>query len=177
MECKDVSDRRIVGQQLGRRPRGVFRVSVRCSYGYPQVIRVHPVVAGKPFPTLFWLTCPLLAREIGHLEADGWVKHLETRMMEQPELRDAMRQAHQRTCAIRDELLSADEKAALTANGTLVGLVGRGIGGISNWDRLKCLHLHAAHELAEANPVGRAVLDMLPVIECSSQQVICSAYE
>ena len=177
MEREVVNDDKIVAEQLGRPPRGAFAISVRCSYGYPQVIRVHPVVDGKPFPTLYWLTCPFLSREIGHLEAAGWVKQLESRMVEEPELRSAMHEAHQRTWSQRDQLLSPEEKAALAADGTLVGLEGRGIGGISDWDRLKCLHLHAAHALADENPVGSIALSMLPALECSPQQVICSAYE
>jgi len=172
-----MNDDKVVAGQLGRTPRGAFSVSVRCSYGYPQVIRVHPVVEGKPFPTLYWLTCPFLSREIGHLEAAGWVKQLEARMAEEPELRSAMHEAHQRTWSRRDQLLSSEEKAALAADGTLVGLEGRGIGGISDWDRLKCLHLHAAHALADENPTGSIVLRMLPALECSPQQMICSAYE
>lgn len=177
MERKAVNDLSVVARQLGRTPRGAFTVSVRCSYEYPQVIRVHPVVAGKPFPTLYWLTCPFLSKEIGHLEAAGWVKQLEVLMLEQPDLRRTMHEAHQRICEQREQLLSSEEKAALAADGTLVGLDGRGIGGISDWDRLKCLHLHAAHALADDNPVGDLVLKMLPALECSNQKVICSAYE
>ena len=177
MEREIVNDSKVVAGQLRRSPRGTFTVSVRCSYGYPQVICVHPVVDGKPFPTLYWLTCPFLSREIGHLEAAGWVKRLEARMGEEPELRSAMHEAHQRTWFQRDQLLTSEEKATLAANGTLVGLDGRGIGGISDWDRLKCLHLHTAHALADENPIGNIVLGMLPAIECSPQQVICSAYE
>lgn len=178
MESQRLNDLAVITVQLGRPPRGAFTVSVRCSYGYPQVIRVHPVIEGKPFPTLYWLTCPFLSKEIGHLEAEGWVKRLEARMAENGELRSAMHKAHQSTCIQRNQLLSSDEKASLSsAEGTLVGLEGRGIGGIADWDRLKCLHLHAAHALADENPMGSIILRALPSMECSPQQVICSAYE
>jgi uncharacterized protein len=177
MEREAVNDLSVVASQLGRTPRGAFVVSVRCSYGFPQVIRVHPVVNGKPFPTLYWLTCPFLSKEIGHLEAAGWVKQLEARMSEQPNLRSAMHVAHQRICEQREQLLTSEEKAALVAAGTLVGFDGRGIGGISDWNRLKCLHLHTAHALADDNAIGDIVLRKLPALECSIQKVICSAYE
>lgn len=177
MEQETVKDRRVIAAQLRREPRGAFIVSARCSYGYPQVIRVHPVVAGKPFPTLYWLTCPFLSKEIGHLEAAGWIKTLEARMAEDDDLRIAMHEAHRRTCEQRDGLLSLEEKKSLAEAGTLIGLDGRGIGGISDWDRLKCLHLHAAHALADENPVGSIILRMVPSLECPPQQVICSAYE
>ena len=176
MEPKILNDRKVIKAQLGRSPRGAFSVSVRCSYGYPQVIRVHPIVAGKPFPTLYWLTCPFLSKEIGHLEAAGLVKQLEARMAEDSELRSAMHEAHRRTCVQRDQLLSPEEKASLAADGTLIAFDGRGIGGISDWERLKCLHLHAAHALADENAVGSIVLGRLPSLECAPEQVICSAY-
>jgi len=177
VEPEVLKDREIVASQIGRSPRGQFVVSVRCSYGYPQVIRVHPVVQGKPFPTLYWLTCPFLSKEIDHLEAIGWVKQLEDRMIRESDLHSAMQAAHQRYCRQRDRSLSSEEKATLEANGTMVGLSGRGIGGISDWDRLKCLHLHAAHALADENAIGSIVLRTLSARECLPKQVICSAYE
>jgi len=137
---------------------------------------VHPVVHGKPFPTLYWLTCPFLAKEIDHLEAAGWVKRLEARVMGDPSLGEAMQEAHRGYCEQRDRLLSDRERAALEDDGTLRGLTGRGIGGIADWNRVKCLHLHVAHALAVKNPVGSIVLDMLLADECSRQEVICSAY-
>jgi hypothetical protein len=141
------------------------------------VIRVHPVVQGKPFPTLYWLTCPFLSQEIDHLEACGWVKRFEVRMAEERALRSAMQTAHRRYGLLRDQLLSPEEMDALHESGTIVGLIGRGIGGISDWDRLKCLHLHVAHGLADENPIGDLVLGMVSTRECLPKQVICSAYE
>lgn len=177
MERKAVDDRKIVATQIGRSPRGEFAVPVRCSYGYPQVIRVHPVVHGKPFPTLYWLTCPFLSKEIDHLEASGWVKRLEARVMNEASLGAAMQEAHRQYCDQRDRLLSDSERTALEEDGTLRGLTGRGIGGIADWSRVKCLHLHAAHALVAVNPVGSIVLAMLPTGECSPHEVICSAYK
>jgi len=97
-------------------------------------------------------------------------------MIEESGLRTAMQAAHRRYCRQRDRLLSLEEKARLEADGTMVGLSRRGIGGISDWDRLKCLHLHVAHEVADENAIGGIVLGMLPACECSPKQVICSAY-
>ena len=82
MELISLSDWDVIAEQIGRRPRGLAGVPVRCSYGFPQVIRVRPLVDGKPFPTLFWLTCPYLVREVDRLEADGWIGRLERRMAE-----------------------------------------------------------------------------------------------
>ena len=49
MESIPLNDRDVIAAQIGRRPRGVVGVPVRCSYGYPQVIRVRPIVEGAPF--------------------------------------------------------------------------------------------------------------------------------
>ncbi len=176
MEPKSLGDRAIVTAQLGRTARGRFDVRVRCSYGYPQVIRVHPVVDHDPFPTLYWLTCPFLCARISELEADGWIKRLEARMAENASLQQSMQHAHRRYIRQRDGQLSPAERSALEAEGTVTGLAGRGIGGISDWTRLKCLHTHVAHAMVDENPIGDLVLTMLPTCECSSQQVICSAY-
>jgi len=176
MEPQALADRKIVAAQIGRSPRGEFTVAVRCSYGFPQVICVHPVVQGKPFPTLYWLTCPYLSKEIDHLEAAGWVKRLEARLAQDEALQSQLSAAHRDYCAQRDRLLSAAERSVLEQDGTVRGLIGRGIGGISDWQRLKCLHLHVAHEMAAGNPIGRQVLDRLPAHECLQGKVICSAY-
>ncbi|MFN4219232.1 MAG: DUF501 domain-containing protein, partial [Candidatus Bipolaricaulia bacterium] len=53
-------DRAIIERQLGRPPRGLRNIEVRCPWGYPAVIRVAPLLTEnkklEPFPTLFWLT-------------------------------------------------------------------------------------------------------------------------
>jgi len=171
MEPQDLSDSQIVAAQLGRAPQGRWTVVCRCPYGYPQVIRVAPVVAGRPFPTLYWLTCPFLRTAISRLEADGWVKRLEARMRTSPELAAAMDDAHDRYRHERDALLSGEQREALAS-----GFEGRGIGGIADRRYLKCLHLHAAHALAGENPVGTIVLERLAEQSCDRKEVICSAY-
>ncbi len=169
-------DRQVVRAQLGRSPRGLFTVPVRCSYGFPQVIRVHPVIDGKPFPTLYWLTCPFLSKVIDGLEAEGWIKRLESELKSNPTLQAEMTATHRRYLKTRNGLLTADERRQLESNGRMRSLRDRGIGGIADWTSLKCLHLHAAHALADANPIGERVLPHLPATECDSKQVICSAY-
>jgi len=175
MESIDLSDRAVIEAQIGRTPRGLVDVSVRCSYGYPQVIRVRPLIKRQPFPTLYWLTCPYLAKRIDRLEAAGWIGRLEQQMAEDGTLRDAMERAHERYIAGRSAMLTDDDRAVVAALGLTSSLMDRGIGGIADRSRLKCLHLHVAHELAETNSVGERVLSMLGVIECAKEKVICSA--
>jgi len=171
MDNQALTDRRVVTAQLGRAARGQWDVAHRCPYGYPQVIRVHPVVAGHPFPTLYWLTCPFLKREVSRLEADGWVKRLEARMAASPELSASMSEAHERYRRERNALLSDVRIDAAVAES-----LKHGIGGISDRRYLKCLHLHVAHALVGENSIGAIVLDLVSDSACSRKEVICSAY-
>ena len=170
-----MNDRDVIEAQIGRAPRGLFGVPVRCSYGYPQVIRVAPLVEGKPFPTLYWLTCPHLVRAIDRLEADGWIGRLERRLADDDVLRRRMERAHDRYVAERADLLSDDVRRAAGTGGPAASLLEKGIGGIADRARLKCLHLHVAHAMAGENPVGSIVLAMLPATECRLEEEICSA--
>jgi len=173
MESIRSDDRAVIYAQIGRSPRGLLGVAVRCDYGYPQVIRVSPWVDGAPFPTLFWLTCPYLSKAIDRLEADGWIGRLEGQLANDPQLQQEMERAHRRYIDARAAALTAEDRDAIEAAGTGPSLFDRGIGGIADWRRLKCLHLHVAHELVGANPIGRRVCEMLPSLQCPADEVRC----
>jgi hypothetical protein len=137
-------DRRIVELQLGRPVRGRWSVARRCHLGVPMVIENHPRLEdGSPFPTTFWLTCPLLAKRAGSLEAKGWMSELAGELHADGDLRARLLDAISRYTARRDSL----ETIAVAAHP----------GG--GPDRVKCLHAHLAHELADPpNPIGARVL-------------------
>jgi len=177
MERITVSDERVIARQIGRAPRGLSAVARRCRYGCPAVIRVHPIVDGAPFPTLYWLSCPHLGLRVDRLESAGWVGRLEERLAADAALAARLAAAREEYVRTRLVLLSADEVGELRARGILESLAGRGIGGIAEAGRLKCLHLHVAHALATANPIGAIVLDLVDAVECPPEEVICSALE
>ena len=53
-----MDDRALVARQLGREPRALRRVVVRCLYGLPAVTEQDPYDSGgQPFPTTYYLTC------------------------------------------------------------------------------------------------------------------------
>ena len=61
-------DQKIVERQMDKRvfdPRLVMGVSCRCRLGYPQAVVCRPFFKSRPFPTLFWLTCPYLSYACG----------------------------------------------------------------------------------------------------------------
>lgn len=174
-EAIHTDDLRVATFQLGRSPRGVDEIAVRCPYGFPQVLGVHPVVDGAPFPTTFWLSCPHLSRAVDRLEAAGWISDLEARLRGEPALTAAYAAAHREAIRERELRLRDDERAALERRGQLDSLLATGLGGIADRTRVKCLHLHVAHALARENPIGRLVLERIPERACPTHQVICSA--
>src|SRR5687767_12262998 len=66
------ADAERAAKMLGRPLRGTSAVAVRCGWGLPAVLRVSPQLDdGSPFPTLFWLTCPLASSAVARLEGQG----------------------------------------------------------------------------------------------------------
>jgi len=172
MESLSLKDKKVIAKQLGRTPRGLLGVERRCPYGYPQVVCVYPLVEGKPFPTLFWLTCPFLTKQIDRLEAEGWIKQLEE-LLEEDALSAGFRKAHLSYINERNRLLSPEDRATLEETGMLKDLLEKGIGGTADFARVKCLHLHVAHALVRDNPIGDRVLDALSEHACPPGKVIC----
>ena len=125
-----MEDRQIVERQLGRPPRAFRRVTRRCPFGRPAVTEQAPFdVAGTPFPTQFWLTCPHLVAQLARLEAAGGVERWTAAADADSELRASLARAHEEQRALRPELPG-------------------GIAGAERTGSLKCLHAHAAFALA-----------------------------
>src|SRR5689334_6092635 len=69
------ADRDVVARQLGREPRALRRVAVRCPFGAPAVTEQSPYGSdGVPFPTTYYLTCRHLVAAMSRLEAAGGVE-------------------------------------------------------------------------------------------------------
>jgi hypothetical protein len=138
--------------QLGRPPRGVLAVAHRCPCGQPDVVQTVPRLDdGTPFPTMYYLTCPRAAGAIGTLESQGVMREMTARLATDPELAAQYRAAHDDYLRRRELLGSVPEIAGVSAGGMP--------------DRVKCLHVLAAHALAAgpgANPLGDEVLAALP---------------
>lgn len=142
-------DRATVARQLGRPPRGLRAVAARDAAGDPTVVQTWPrLESGTPFPTLYYLTAPQLVAHASTLEADGLMRDMTQRLLEDADLAAHYRRAHESYLAERD---------ALEALGTEVTA-----GGMP--DRVKCLHVHIAHSLAKGrgvNPFGDECLDAI----------------
>jgi hypothetical protein len=144
-------DEAAVAAQLGREPRAVHAIAHRCPCGNPDVVATEPrLPGGTPFPTTYYLTCPRAASLIGTLEGSGLMKEMEARLGSDPDLAAAYRAAHEAYLGDRAVL------------GTVAEIEGISAGGMP--DRVKCLHVLAAHALAAGpgvNPLGDEVLGLL----------------
>ncbi len=91
----DNDDRAVIEAQIGRPLRADSEVVSRCHLGLPVVVRVPPLLDdGTPFPTLYWLTCPLATARIARLESSGGVKRMETKSEADPQFRKDLETAH-----------------------------------------------------------------------------------
>jgi len=172
-------DLRTVERQLGREPRGVLAVERRCRWGYPQVIKVYPLLRHdgewEVFPTLFWLTCPTLREQLSQLEHQGYIEKLEERLAEDEQLREEYHRNHREYIAERWAVLTEEDRLFVEEKGLARALKERGIGGLADWNKVKCLHLHYAHQLARGNALGRWLEEHFPLEECPPERIICSA--
>lgn len=109
------------------------------------VIENHPRLDdGSPFPTLYWLTCPILMKRVSTLESEGSMNVVTERLENDPALRSRLSDALDRYRERRD-------------SHEVIQVSGGPPGG--GPDRVKCLHSHVAHELAGGdNPVGSITL-------------------
>lgn len=156
----------IIEKQLKRKPLGVRRVVLRCEHNFPVVIQNSCEIDGKPFPTLFWLVCPKLCKEISRLEAQGWIDRFERMINEDQEFAKAYVEAHMRVKKLRDELLTNENLREILSH--------VGSGGIQDLKTVKCLHLHVADYLAGIdNPVGSKVFEMIDEPFCQKDRVVC----
>ncbi|MBW3666415.1 MAG: DUF501 domain-containing protein [Actinobacteria bacterium] len=150
-------DHEVVAAQIGREPHAGAEVVSRCHLDLPVVIRVPPILRdGSPFPTLYWLTCPLMTTRIGRLEAAGGVRRMEGRASADPLFKVALVEANQEYAREREALVPED--AGISPRG--------GVGGSQGG--VKCLHAHYAHTRAGGdNPVGRLVADWGEPLDCA----------
>jgi len=155
-------DRQVVEVQIGRPLRAGSEVVARCHLALPVVVKVPPHLDdGTPFPTLYWLTCPLATTRIGRLEGAGGVKRMESKAAADPDFAAGLDRAHASYAAERSENITNSDAPAPSGG---VGGAARGV---------KCLHAHFAHHAAGGeNQVGRLVADWIGPLDCEVHCVI-----
>ena len=102
---------------------------------------------GTPFPTRYWLTCPLAVVRIGRAEGEGGVTAAQAMLEGDPDARSRMAAAHERYAADRGD-----------DAGGVAGIKGQGV---------KCLHAHYADSAAgNDNPIGEWVTPRVGTLDC-----------
>ncbi|GIU94314.1 MAG: hypothetical protein KatS3mg012_0771 [Gaiellaceae bacterium] len=169
-----MDDTAVVARQIGRPPRALRRVAVRCPWGRPAVTEQSPYdSAGRPFPTTYYLTCPHLVASVARLEAAGGVERWSRAVAESAELRASLERATDEQRRVRRALVG---EARGSDGGASLEL---GIGGSRSPEHLKCLHAHVAFALARPGyELGERILRELEPLwpeRCCSDELLRSA--
>jgi hypothetical protein len=157
-----MDDQPIVAAQLERPLRAPVEVMGRCPLKLPVVVAVPPLLDdGTPFPTRYWLACPLARVRVGRLESAGGVKAMERWIESAPEIAAQFEAATARYANERDALVPDDAEH-------------RPSGGIGGSRRgVKCLHAHYADTRAgNDNPVGEMVAPWVGPLDCTIPCVV-----
>jgi uncharacterized protein len=154
----DLADEQQIARQMGHTARHVVAVAARCPAGHPSVITCYPLRReGQrivPFPTLYWLTCPRLSRQLSHLERDGAIATIAAELAADPALQALFRKNHEDYITRRWATLSPEDRLLVSGSDLATFFRTRGIGGMTNFAAVKCLHLHFAHHLVSGNVLG-----------------------
>ena len=150
----DADDRAVIARQIGREPRAVRSVAVRCPFGRPAVTEQSPYdSAGDPFPTTYYLTCRHLVAAVSRLEAAGGVERWTAATAADPVLADSRAAADEEQRRLRRALAAGETGSDGGASLDL------GVGGSGRSGSLKCLHAHVAFALARPGyELGRRVV-------------------
>ena len=155
------SDYQIIKQQLGREPRGITAIPSRTAAGLPIVLQMRTWIDGAPFPTLYWLSSRDVHKAISRIEAAGVVKTLEAEIANDNELQSEIAADHQRYVDLRAQHAIAADTQAMQQAGLAEAFSHLGVGGIQNWHKVRCLHMHYAFHLATLAQGGTVIGRML----------------
>ncbi|MBT7609262.1 MAG: DUF501 domain-containing protein [Bacteriovoracaceae bacterium] len=153
----DITEQEIkfIQKQLGRPPEGLQEIVYRDSKKDPVVLRVTSIVRGKPFPNMYWLSDKSLCKAIDKIESHGFVKELENIIIPQNEiLKEKINLNHQQYIQKRWNYFIAEHNIKTILPAYVESLKTKGIGGLSKFKRVRCLHMHYAHYLVDGNSIG-----------------------
>ena len=149
-------DKQIIEAQIERSLRSDVQTSSRCHLDLPAAIKVPPNLDdGTPFPTTYWLTCPMYNKKIGALESQGLIAQLDNEILNNPKLRKEW----------NERQISYQEERQVSQDQTNEHLPTGGVGGAT--ESIKCLHSHTADEISTGkNPIGKIVIESIGLFNC-----------
>lgn len=147
-----VGDDVAIEAMLGRPSRAPSTVVSRCHLGLPVVIRVPPLLDdGTPFPTLYWLVCPLAVRRLAKLESSGIMAEMQTRL----------------DVSGADAAYAEERARHLTGRADVTHAPRGGVGGAHGG--IKCLHARFAYFRAGgADPAGAEAAGLIGELDCAA---------
>lgn len=120
-----------VVSQLGYLPVNIVRVGAYFQ-DMPSVVVLYPLNTNslrgrynekegeKPFPTIYWMTSPILHAQISRLEKSGWIKTFQARLKDEENHAEDIKQmktAHREYAQERWKLLSEEDKVFVVEKG------------------------------------------------------------
>jgi len=157
------SEKQVVEVQLNRNLRSDIKVAAKCHFDLPVVVDVPKNLDdGTPFPTMFWLTCPMYIKKVSTLESHGMVKELDNQLTNNNIL-NKLWSKRQKSYEKERNKKYKNTKNNISPSG--------GVGGTLN--SIKCLHSHLADELVTGkNIVGQIVLENVGGCNCLEPCVV-----
>ncbi|MEZ5126236.1 MAG: DUF501 domain-containing protein [Thermoleophilia bacterium] len=160
-------DLAIVARQIGREPQAMSRIVAVCPWGCPAVVECLPADReGRPFPTLYYCTCPTLVAAVSRLEGTGGVRRWTRQLLDSSVLSASVEAAAK--ASVRRRVALLDEHGLHVVSGrSLAG----GVAGVADPLAVKCLHAHVAHAFAcPGYAFGEAVIAELEAFWCTDRR-------
>ena len=157
------NEKKTVEIQLNRNLRSDVNVVAKCHFDLPVVVDVPKNLDdGTPFPTMFWLTCPMYVKKVSTLESNGMVKELDKQLGVNKKLKKLWSKRQKSYERERNKKYKSPLNSISPAGG---------VGGTTK--SVKCLHSHLADELVSGkNVIGKIVLESVGGCNCNSPCVI-----
>jgi len=157
------SEKQVVEVQLNRNLRSDIKVAAKCHFDLPVVVDVPKNLDdGTPFPTMFWLTCPMYIKKVSTLESHGMVKELDNQLNKNNMLN--------KSWSNRQKSYEKERNKKYKNTKNSISPLG-GVGGTLN--SIKCLHSHLADEIVTGkNIIGKIVLENVGGCNCLEPCVV-----
>lgn len=149
-----------VATLLQRPARGLLAIECADNKGEPAVLRVAPLVDQKPFPTLFWLVHPDICYWLDGLEASGFIAQLQSLVDASDALQQELSDYHHWYIAERWRSATPELTDEIDRLGYRAALDTKGVGGLGDYQRIRCLHTWYGAHLVKPNPVGQWLDDI-----------------